>query len=186
MKYAWQDGSDGVRAEQERDAREFEEHQPEDDMSDDLSQYDGHTPGPWEYQKRDWRGRSSKDWYVSGNQYEYDPADDGDEGEPYLVSTSVCIVPTNDSSHPVCENTARLICAAPDLLARCRTLEADLRRAVEDRAKLREFAVEVLRAFDRGAGRQIADVTRWEMEPIRKLAESALADLDRPTPPAGG
>jgi len=103
-----------------------------------MSEYKG-VPGPWEYEKRDWRGNESKDYYVRGNEYEYDPADD-EEGEPCLVSTSVCIVPTNDASHPVCENTARLICAAPDLLAACRLaleLIADLKDVAEDRATIK-------------------------------------------------
>lgn len=37
-----------------------------------------------------------------------------------------------------------------------------------------ELAVEILRAFDETTGRIMSDVTREEMEPIRKLAEALL------------
>lgn len=144
-------------------------------MSDDLSKYDGHVPGPWAYKRRNWKNEPSKDYYITGNQYEYDPADEDEEGEPCLVSTAVCIVPTNDTSHPVCFSTARLIADAPLLLARVRTLEADLRRAVGDRAKLRE------------ALKELTDTAAesWPNRPCVEYAQGVLADLNRPTPTTG-
>jgi hypothetical protein len=79
-----------------------------------MSEYKG-VPGPWEYRKRNWRGEESKDYYVSGDRRELEPDECDDDRDRVFSTTSVCIVPTNDTSHPVCENTVRLICAAPDL-----------------------------------------------------------------------
>lgn len=77
-----------------------------------------HVPGPWRYDGRNWRDEETETaWYVHGDPRE-DEAEDEDE-RPCLTETSVCIVPRNATSHPVCEDTARLISAAPDLLAAC-------------------------------------------------------------------
>jgi hypothetical protein len=73
----------------------------------------GHTPGPWEYSHRNWRGQASeRRWFVTGDHH------DDEDGEP--VCTAVCQVERNPTSWPVCENNARLIAAAPCLLAACK------------------------------------------------------------------
>ena len=65
-------------------------------------------PGPWQYSRRNWRGEEqARDWYVVGNIHESGP----DDGEPCVLATSVCVVPGNDTSHPVCKNTAAFIAA---------------------------------------------------------------------------
>lgn len=64
-----------------------------------------------------------------------------------------------------------------------RTLEADLRRAVEDRAKLREAM--------HAAAERLTDMSKldapapWACQDIADNLLSTLADLDRPTPQAG-
>ncbi len=59
-----------------------------------------HVPAPWQYSRHNWRNEETDhDWHISG-----DPAQ--------MTAVAVCIVPGNPTSHPVCEATARRICAA--------------------------------------------------------------------------
>lgn len=75
-----------------------------------------HTPGPWTMKQRNWRNEPVEfDWYISGDFHENDDENDDEEGGGY--QTSVCIVPGNATAGTIPEDTARLIIAAPDLLA---------------------------------------------------------------------
>jgi hypothetical protein len=78
------------------------------------------TPGPWEYSHRNWKGQASERvWFVTGDHH------DDEDGEP--VCTAVCVVERNETSWPVCEANARLIAAAPALLAACESVVEALR-----------------------------------------------------------
>lgn len=73
-----------------------------------------HTPGPWEYDDRNWRREKTETgWYVHGDISE----EEGEGGEVRKTCVAVAIVPRNATSHPICEDNARLVAAAPDLLA---------------------------------------------------------------------
>ena len=82
----------------------------------------GHTPGPWTYDRLNWRGGDGGPyWFIRGEHYEEDE-DNEDSGEPCHVSTAVARVEGNATSHPICEANARLIAAAPCLLAAAKEL----------------------------------------------------------------
>jgi len=71
-----------------------------------------HTPGPWSWNKNNWRGEEDLYYaYVAGDRYENE---DGTQ-----VSTGICRVEGNATSQRTTEANARLISAAPDLLAAC-------------------------------------------------------------------
>ena len=109
-----------------------------------------HTPGPWQYSRRNWRGEEQlRDWYVVGNVRE--------DGDGCRVGTSVCIVPGNMTSHPICEDTARLIAAAPDLLAAVRSLVGaiieECGEPEEDESPMAEAVIEGRDAIAKATGR---------------------------------
>lgn len=89
-----------------------------------MAEYQG-VPGPWEYRKRNWRGEESKDYYVSGDRRQCEPDECEDEWDAVFMTASVCIVPTNPTSHPVCEHTVRLIIAAPEMYALLRKIAGE-------------------------------------------------------------
>ena len=70
-----------------------------------------HTPGPWTLDRTDWMDRPSQDIYVSGGEYE------DEDGSPCAVGVAIVVcTPTGEVGGNA---NARLISAAPDLLAAC-------------------------------------------------------------------
>lgn len=81
-----------------------------------------HTPGPWQMERTNWKGEpAGHRIYISGDPREDWGDDDDDEvgrhDEPVICSTAVAIVEGNATSGGVTDANARLIAAAPDLLA---------------------------------------------------------------------
>jgi hypothetical protein len=96
------------------------------------------TPGPWRFDYFDWKGRSVA-WtpYVSGNSYT--------DRDGTAVSTGVCIVHGNQTSLATTEANARLIAAAPDLLAGCMAL-MKLGREMDKAGIINDPSVNAIRA----------------------------------------
>lgn len=70
-----------------------------------------HTKEPWHSEQRNWRGEQSEHKiYISGDTYA--SHEDDDDDSVTLVSTAVCIVEGNDSSHETTEANARRIVAS--------------------------------------------------------------------------
>lgn len=77
-----------------------------------------HTPGPWTAMRYE---AGDKEIVVIGNTKMYGNA-------------PVALIPHDDCDHAEAKKNARLIAAAPDLLAACKYMEAALRGAIDLRA----------------------------------------------------
>jgi hypothetical protein len=76
-----------------------------------------HTKGPWKYSRNNWRGEPSEVyWYITGDHREADE-DEDEDSEPCGTCVGIARVEGNRTSHPICEDNARLMAASPDLLA---------------------------------------------------------------------
>lgn len=80
-----------------------------------MSEY---TQGPWQAEKRNWKGEpSGHKVYISGDVREdWGSHEDDEDAEKTTVATAVAIVEGNATSGGVTEANARLIAAAPCLL----------------------------------------------------------------------
>lgn len=68
-----------------------------------------HTKGPWHYARFNWRREwQERYWYVHGDTQICDE-------DMHTSSVAVCVVEGNATSHPVCEDNARLISASPTM-----------------------------------------------------------------------
>ena len=90
-----------------------------------------YTPGPWKFERRNWRNEPEPHrLFVSGNEQDMFDDDDDDTvmpGPPVGRSaTGVCIVEGNPTSSEVSLANARLIVAAPELLAALTDLADDI------------------------------------------------------------
>jgi hypothetical protein len=81
-----------------------------------------HTPGPWVASARDWTGQEVDNRiYIHGDESVEVNADEDDDsfGSVTTVGVAVCVVPVAEHGEAGAQANARLIVAAPDLLAAC-------------------------------------------------------------------
>lgn len=99
-----------------------------------MSNEPKHTPGPWQMSGS--RGLSP----------EYRGHGVGPDGKDYVV-----VVPYNDKDHAECIANARLIGAAPDLLAACKALYATHKQGKGQCCSAADMAID---AIAKAEGRQ--------------------------------
>lgn len=97
-----------------------------------MSEQVKHTPTPYEYSDRNWRGEVDEwSFYIHGDIHESVPDEDTpDDEDPGMSAVSVAIVPGNPTGRDVAEATAKFLCKAANcherLLAACKArLAAD-------------------------------------------------------------